>query len=539
MAKITRIHAEKSADESGMREYRKKLFMHRAGMGGRIVTAVIVLAVICIALRIWYVNRTYTTYEVSSSVEYSGAVDTSYVEYDGNIIKYSHDGISCITRTGEALWSQTYNMQSPIVDISGKEVAIADKSGNEAYIFNEEGLQTQISTLMPISRISVSSGGVAALLLSDGSSSYIYLYDSEGNELAEIKCSIQETGQPLSMAISPDGARLAVSYLQVQDGQADSCVVFYNFGSVGSNYVDKIVSSKVYSGEIIPRIEYMTNSLCVAVSDQQIIYFEGDEIPEETATVQINTEILSVFFSENRVGIVVDGEDAAMLDSEGEENTVIVTEDDDDQDEEDDEAGSDEGVTEDEDASEEPAEETEEDSEESTEDTDEDSEEPAEETEEEDAESTAQIWEESVRLTVLTQEASDETESGSEEDDDAENDAENGDDSGEETETESESGGNIVSYSDIEDAAKYEIWVFDSNGRQVRTIETDLDYSTVKFSGKSLLIYNDDECEIYSLGGVLKFSGSFDSTVNCIYKITGMQRYVIVYAESMDTVRLQ
>ena len=441
MAKITSIHAagkkkDKPKDDAGMGEYKKKLFLHRAGLWGKLLIGAAVVLCILIALRIWYANKTFTSYKTVTSAEHTATVDTSYVEYAGNILKYSRDGVSCISKNNVALWSQTYNMQSPIYDISDDEVIVADQGGNEAYVFDTDGLQAQISTLMPIYQVSISSGGVSAVLLDDGSSSYIYIYDSSGTELAEIKCSIDETGQPLSMAVSPDGAKLAVSYLQVQGGEADSCLVFYNFGSVGSNYVDKIVSSKVYSGEIIPRIEYMTDSLCVAVSDSGLIYFEGDEIPEESAVVGIDAEIQSVFFGNGRVGVILEGEDAYTVSAK---DTAGETEDD---------AGD-------------------------------------EETDEEDTE----------------------------------------------VEAAADTG--------TDEIPQYTIMIFDSNGRQIRTIDTDLDYENAKFSGRTIILYNNDECEIYSGGGVLRYAGAFESAISCIYKTGGIQKYVVVYADSTDTVKLQ
>ena len=150
---------------------------------------------------------------------------------------------------------------------------------------------------------------MTALLLNDSNVSWIYLYDKAGNKLTEARCSLAETGQPLSVSVSRDGTKVAVSYLQVQEGSAASCVVFYNFGSVGSNFVDKIVSSKVYADKVIPRVKYLSNSVCAAVAGDELIYYEGAEIPEEKKTVEISSEIRSIFFGEGTVGIVTLGSD--------------------------------------------------------------------------------------------------------------------------------------------------------------------------------------------------------------------------------------
>ena len=75
-------------------------------------------------------NKTYTSYETVSTVEHSSTVNTLYTEYNGKLLKYSKDGISCIDSQNEAIWSQTYNMQNPMVDICEGAVAVADQQGN-------------------------------------------------------------------------------------------------------------------------------------------------------------------------------------------------------------------------------------------------------------------------------------------------------------------------------------------------------------------------------------------------------------------------
>ena len=254
MAKITQLYKTPEVAED-MKSYKEKLFRHRAGLGIRGLLCVAVVAGLVFGMWSWSRHKTYTTYETLSSTQRTDTLNTQYAEYNGKLLKYSRDGISCVNLKNEAVWSQTYNMQMPILDVCQNSVVVADMQGNEVYIFNEDGLQTQITTLLPIQQVSISAQGVTALLLSDSSTSWIYLYDREGNNLTESQCRLNETGQPLSIGISSDGAKLAVSYLQIQDGTANSCIVFYNFGPVGGNFVDKIVSSKIYEDTLIPKIK--------------------------------------------------------------------------------------------------------------------------------------------------------------------------------------------------------------------------------------------------------------------------------------------
>ncbi len=403
--------------DGGMDDYKKKLFHHRAGRGIRFLVCVVVVLVVILGLWLWSRNRTYTGYEVVSSTEHSSTVNTQYAEYGGYLLRYSRDGISCVDSREEAVWSQTYNMQYPILDICGSSAAVADRQGNEAYIFGEDGLKSQITTRLPIQQISVSSQGVTALLLDGGSVSWIYLYDREGNVLAESRCSLDETGQPLSISISQDGTKLAVSYLQVHNGAAASCIVFYNFGSVGNNFVDKIVSSKIYEGTVIPRVEYLSGSVCAAVSSHGLIYYEGAEIPEETASVEIQAEILSIFFGDSCVGIITEEE---QLPSPEESEA---------------DAGGTDG-------------------------------------------------------------------------------------------TDGEGG-------------RFQVNLYSTEGKPLLSERTSLEYTQAKISGGMLILFGEEDCEIYSMQGVLKYAGSFGTGMADLYKAKGFQRYTAVFSDRTDTIKLR
>ena len=138
MANITQLYKTPPHGDGEMDEYKKKLFRHRAGLGIRFLTAAVVAAVIVLGVWIWSRNRTYTDYEVVSSVEQTSSVNTQYAEYNGRLLRYSRDGISCVDSRNEAVWSQTYNMQYPILDICGNSAAVADQQGNEVYVFNTQ-----------------------------------------------------------------------------------------------------------------------------------------------------------------------------------------------------------------------------------------------------------------------------------------------------------------------------------------------------------------------------------------------------------------
>jgi len=103
-------------------------------------------------------------------------------------------------------------------------------------VFDSSGLQGKIQTSLPIRNIEVSSQGVLAVLVDDDNVTRLYVYDKSGEQLVEAKFELQDTGYPMGMSLSSDATKLAVSFLQVNDGSVNSCLAFYNFGSVGKMY---------------------------------------------------------------------------------------------------------------------------------------------------------------------------------------------------------------------------------------------------------------------------------------------------------------
>lgn len=111
------------------------------------------------------------------------------------------------------------------------------------------------------------------------------------------------------MSLSADATKLAVAFLQVQDGGVGTCLAFYNFSSVGENQEDRLVASKIIKDVVMPKVEYMDATHCFALGTGQLLLFEGAQIPELKQEITLEKEILSVFHSEKYIGIVMEGEE--------------------------------------------------------------------------------------------------------------------------------------------------------------------------------------------------------------------------------------
>ncbi len=304
--KNTDVSDDTDTLEKSLRRHRMK----KVGIVGGVLLAMILAA---LGFYINLQNKTYETYEVIRSFERADTVMTQYTEFLDYVLKYGKDGISCVDSNNKSIWSQTYNMQTPIVEVCQGSVALAEENGTDAMIFDQTGLQGTIQTRLPIRQISVSSQGVLAVLLEDGDIMRLNLYDKKGEELVTSKFELQDTGYPLRMSLSADGTKLAVTFLQVKDGGISTCLAFYNFDSVGENQQDHMVAAKEIPDMVMPSVKYIDETHCFAVGTTQILLYEGKQIPELVTGIELDGEVESIFYSEKYLGVVQKGEEQDHL----------------------------------------------------------------------------------------------------------------------------------------------------------------------------------------------------------------------------------
>lgn len=299
--------------DADMDSYKKNLLRHRLKYVGIAAGVLVLIVLAVVGIRIHMDNKIYQTYEVIESFERADTMMTQYTEFGNYVLKYGKDGISCVDSENQLVWSQTYSMQSPIVQVCKNAAALAEENGTTAMIFDESGLQGTVQTRLPIRQISVSSQGVLAVLLEDGDIMRLNLYNKKGEELVTSKFELQDTGYPLRMSLSADGTKLAVTFFQVQDGGISTCLAFYNFDSVGENQQDHMVAAKEIRDTVIPSVKYIDDTHCFAVGTNQILLYEGKQIPELVAEIPVDGEVESVFYSAKNLGIVQVQEDQGYL----------------------------------------------------------------------------------------------------------------------------------------------------------------------------------------------------------------------------------
>ena len=57
---------------------------------------------------------------------------------DGDILRYSPDGVSVVDNSMNTIWNETYTMQNPIADVNGSRAVVADSEGTSLYICDKK-----------------------------------------------------------------------------------------------------------------------------------------------------------------------------------------------------------------------------------------------------------------------------------------------------------------------------------------------------------------------------------------------------------------
>lgn len=303
----------RTVPETDMEDYKQKLREHRLKVFRRTTITILTLVLLLAGLGLYMSLRQYEDFDVRTSAERADTPATVFEEFCGNILKYSNDGAFYTDHNNEMIWNQTYEMSYPTIDICEGYLVIYDKTGTQIYILTVNGLVGKIETTMPIQQVSVANQGTVAVLMDNHSTGQLALYDKAGTELANGAIHGEKGGYPIAIALSNDAIKLAVSMLDINDGNVKTTVAFYNFGSVGENEIDHIVAANSFADAVIPELDFVSSDCLVAFGDSEIAIFEGTQKPKLVTEIPFSQEIKSVFHNEKYVGIVYNNMENAEL----------------------------------------------------------------------------------------------------------------------------------------------------------------------------------------------------------------------------------
>lgn len=295
--------------DSNLEEIDEKIRQHRLSIVKRVAFIAAVVIVLLVLFLLWMESRSYSSYEISSAAERSGSETAQFDIFLGYIIEYSNDGISCKDSDNVQIWNQSFEMNTPMVDICEGYLTVYDQGGLDIYILSESGTECHIETAKPIQTVCVAGQGTAAVLMEESGISYVKLYDKSGNELANGQFYAEEDAYPIDIALSYDAKKLAVDMVDISEGVVSTTITFYNFDSVGQNEIDNNVGTFSYEGMFVPEVEYLSDSRMIAISDSSVLVFDGSQKPSLSREIELESEIRSVFYSSKYIGLVTENQE--------------------------------------------------------------------------------------------------------------------------------------------------------------------------------------------------------------------------------------
>ena len=121
----------RSFDIDVFTEIRKKRIVFLVSM----LVGILFCAGIFFFLYHWYINREYEQYQVTDTFEVKNANSLTFESYGNGVLRYGRDGITAVDSSGKAIWSGSYDMANPQIDICEESVVVADVGEKSLYIY--------------------------------------------------------------------------------------------------------------------------------------------------------------------------------------------------------------------------------------------------------------------------------------------------------------------------------------------------------------------------------------------------------------------
>lgn len=292
-------------EKNELRSYELRKRKHK-----QFITILMIVIIIAAIVFIFFavnavLHKNYTSYQVIHKTQRSDSNSAQYEHYGSGVIRYSRDGAMAMDGAGNLLWNGTYQMKDPIVDVCGKYAVISDRGYKTLQIFNGDGGMSTINVANAIIKSEIAEQGVVAVLMDGDGANYLSIYSEDGVELVGKRTINKNDGFPMDISISNDGRKLVTSYLSFNGGKVNSVITFYNFGSVGQNFGDRLVGTEGFNQTIVPKIEFLNNDTVCVFGDDRFSLYSMEQTPKEIYKETFKSQIKSIFYSDKYVGFVL------------------------------------------------------------------------------------------------------------------------------------------------------------------------------------------------------------------------------------------
>ncbi len=275
-----------------------------------VLAFLVLVSVFFLLSRFFFLGKQYESVAVINEIENFISTGSTVQRFKDGFIVCNADGIKYLNTKGDQIWNEAFMMQKPLIDIGNNMVAVADYNGSTIYVMDDKTVRGQIDTGMPIRKFKASGSGYVMAVLDNTSNTPIYVYDTEGREMLYFNTTMKGYGYPLEIAISDNGILGAVSYLNVDKGSFYTTLAFYNFGEVGQNYQDSLMSSYTYQSALVPEVRFAGNGHAVAIADNRVMFFSGDQSPQSAGEILLKSELTSVYEDDEYVALFYASDDA-------------------------------------------------------------------------------------------------------------------------------------------------------------------------------------------------------------------------------------
>ncbi len=268
------------------------------------VAAVLIVGVILVLYILSTSRSEYYVYNNKTDTEEN--VDVSYETFADGYLKYSNNGIEYQKKFGRSQWNVALSYAHPFLAKSDSYAVLGDKGENSIILFNESGKVREITLKYPLVQATVSNQGIIEVILEGTGSNYIQVYAKNGELIADMRSSVDETGYPVTAAISPDGIQLAVSYYSILGNSAKTSIAFYDFSRQIQSDDVTLKGGFDYEDAIIPKLSFMDEDTVAAFGNSSTYFYNIEDTPKVKKEIKFKQEIESVFENDRYIGYVLD-----------------------------------------------------------------------------------------------------------------------------------------------------------------------------------------------------------------------------------------
>lgn len=94
-------------------------------------------------------------------------------------------------------------------------------------------------------------------------------------------------------------------------------------------------------------------------------------------------------------------------------------------------------------------------------------------------------------------------------------------------------------YNDVTGNAIYKVDIYKDDGKLADTLMLDFQFSDIIFSADRVIVYNEQEMLVHTIGRMDNFAGNFQKSVQTLIPGKNAHEYIIVTADSVDTIELK